>query len=412
MQLRQLLRRLMLRWAAVTLPRPSQNPWPPSRFLALRPDHLGDLLFTVPALRLLRGHFTNATLDLAVGPWSYELAQAMPYIDRIFSFSFPGFQRQKKGGLLAPYADAIRLAGRLRGYYDAAILFRPDHWWGALVARLAGIPVVAGYRYPEMAPFITHGLDGPLYLHQVELAALLVLQLVEALPTLPKPPEPKVTDLVYCPCCEDFQPHRRPPVPRLLDWRDHPLEVQPHRLPGSDPAPVGQPYAVLHPGAGATIKHWSVDGFGEICRGLTIELGIEVVVTGSASERELTNAVAEASGVAPRVLAGTTSLRQMAHLLRHATLAVGVDSGPMHLAVALGTPTVQLYGPTDPMVHGPWGDPQRHRVVQSPFPCHPCGKLDFARPGPEGGPCMLAIKAIDVMDHIRDLVEATGAHRH
>jgi ADP-heptose:LPS heptosyltransferase len=116
--------------------------------------------------------------------------------------------------------------------------------------------------------------------------------------------------------------------------------------------------------------------------------------------------VARASGLKVTVLAGQTSLKELAQLMARASLAVGVDSGPMHMAVALGVPTLQLYGPTDPALYGPWGDPLRHRFIAAPYPCHPCGRLDFARPGPEGGPCMLAISPDTVVQQLSRLLEA------
>jgi len=64
-------------------------------------------------------------------------------------------------------------------------------------------------------------------------------------------------------------------------------------------------------------------------------------------------------------------------LLHRADLALGPDSGPLHLAVAVGTPTVHLYGPADPALFGPWGDPARHRAIMSAWTCAPCGQFDW-----------------------------------
>lgn len=407
---RHILRRLLLKALASGLPRPTDTVWPPRRILAFRPDHLGDLLFTVPALRLLRTAFPDITLDLAVGPWARDLAMAIPHCRQVFTFPFPGFERRPKGNPAAPYVAALSLARKIRGAYDAAIVFRPDHWWGAMVARLAGTGHVIGYAYPEVSPFLTRSLPPDLYLHQVELSLLLSLLLTEQLPSLPRMQEPDATEAsVYCPCCRGLQPVRRPLPPRLFRWEEHPLELRPELLPG--PAlrhpPTRQPFAVVHPGAGATIKHWTISGFGQVCRTLKVDMGMDVVITGSASEVALAQAIAQASGVEAKVLAGSTSLKELVTLMARASLAVGVDSGPMHMAVALGIPTLQLYGPTDPALFGPWGDPNRHRWIRADYPCHPCGRLDFARQDPQGGSCMLAITAEAVVDHIRQLLETT-----
>ena len=70
---------------------------------------------------------------------------------------------------------------------------------------------------------------------------------------------------------------------------------------------------------------------------------------------------------------------------------MGVDSGIMHLAAALGVPTVRLYGPVDPVRFGPWGSPERHRVVRAELPCVPCNRLDFSEDELALHPCVRAI---------------------
>ena len=85
---------------------------------------------------------------------------------------------------------------------------------------------------------------------------------------------------------------------------------------------------------------------------------------------------------------------------------IGLDSGPLHLAVALHTPTVHLYGPVDQTVFGPWGTPERHRVLISDWPCIPCNRLDY---GPEElahHPCVKEIDVDQVMAAAQDALVA------
>jgi ADP-heptose:LPS heptosyltransferase len=90
--------------------------------------------------------------------------------------------------------------------------------------------------------------------------------------------------------------------------------------------------------------------------------------------------------------------------MRGATAVVGPDCGPLHLAVAVGTPSVHLFGPSDPVRYGPWGDPRKHRVIRAGWTCPSCGDLSMMRP--VGCGCMLAIQADDVMTAIDELVGA------
>lgn len=135
-------------------------------------------------------------------------------------------------------------------------------------------------------------------------------------------------------------------------------------------------FAQLHPGSRWLFKAWSAQRMAELAQRLA-QRGLPVVVTGAADERERA-IVAEllaalAPGVRERVhdLAGTLTLGQLAALTARARLFVGVDSAPMHVAAAVGTPTVVLFGPSDEREWGPWR--VAHRVVVSTeFACRPC----------------------------------------
>ncbi|MCB9129382.1 MAG: hypothetical protein H6647_00450 [Anaerolineales bacterium] len=129
---------------------------PPQRILLIRPDHLGDLLFATPALRLVRERFPDAHIAALVGPWGVPVLSDNPDIDELLTCAFPGFTRRRKGNPIAPYmllrSEARRLAG---GRFDLACILRFDHWWGAWLAAEAGIPWRIGYDMPSTRPFLT-----------------------------------------------------------------------------------------------------------------------------------------------------------------------------------------------------------------------------------------------------------------
>jgi heptosyltransferase I len=143
------------------------------------------------------------------------------------------------------------------------------------------------------------------------------------------------------------------------------------------PAEADRPLAVLHPGARWASKLWPPSSWASLAEWLHGQ-GFHVAVTGSAADRELVAGLT-AQCRAPLVnLAGSTSLAQLAAILRKARLAVTTDTGAMHLAAALGTPVAALFGPTAPWRTGPFGD--GHQVVRLGLSCSPCFKRQCPAP--------------------------------
>lgn len=118
---------------------------------------------------------------------------------------------------------------------------------------------------------------------------------------------------------------------------------------------------VVNPGAGRADKRWPLTRFIELARRLRLEVGATVVVAWGPSELAQARALAEEAGV---LLAPPTSLDELLALLRRVKVVVGADTGPLHMAAALGLPCVGLYGPTDPTRNGPYG--QGHRILHAP----------------------------------------------
>jgi len=108
------------------------------------------------------------------------------------------------------------------------------------------------------------------------------------------------------------------------------------------------------------------------------------------------------------------SVGQLAALLERASCVLTVDNGPGHLAVAQDTLSVHLFGPTDPHIFGPWGDPQRHRVIAATTPCPgcsiiPCGRLDFSAEELSDYPCVRLIREQQVLETARELLQQAQA---
>lgn len=169
----------------------------------------------------------------------------------------------------------------------------------------------------------------------------------------------------------------------------------------------GTPYAVIHPGAKWPPKRWHPERFGLVAHRLQAE-GLLVVLIGDARERHLLASVAVGTTPPPRILAGDLPLGALGALLEGARLFIGNDSGLLHLARAVGTPALAVFGPTLPERTGPLGDGARALV--KPIPCRPC-RLYFTRDRCERGHnyCMDLIEADEVVEAARALLAAVTA---
>jgi heptosyltransferase-1 len=142
---------------------------------------------------------------------------------------------------------------------------------------------------------------------------------------------------------------------------------------------TGQPLAILHPGARWPTKLWPGAHWARLAEWLAREKGFQVIFTGSPGDRGLVEEIMAQADMPLLNLAGRTSLAELAALLQKARIAVTTDTGPMHLAAALGTPVVALFGPTAPWRTGPFG--QGHEVVRLGLSCSPCFQRQCPEPG-------------------------------
>ncbi len=376
---------------------------PPKKLLLVRPDHLGDVLMLTPALALLRQALPYTEITALVGPWGMASLENNPDIDRVQRCEFPGFSRQARRSVVAPYLYALEQSRLLRAQgYDAAINFRHDFWWGALLLYLADIPLRVGYEWPEAHSFLSarlplpdrNGLAGtPLvpFGQTPQHGAALNLGLAQFLLQqygLDAALDPAGEGLHFYPSAEDE---------RYVRWLLSEWGVN-----------AGDKLVAIHPGTGATLKLWTVEGFAAVADALARRHGLRVVLTGGEKENVLLKNIARACQTEPLRLDTGGWWGRLAALFARCDLVVGLDSGPLHLAVAAGTPSIHLFGPTDPALFGPWGDPARHRVIQTQIdlPCCPCGVLDFERTCWKGGYCLRTIKTSQVLQAADELLSS------
>ncbi len=356
----------------------AQLPVPPTpaseTILLIRPDHVGDVLLTFPAIDALKAARPEARLVALVGPWSAPVISASPHLDLILTVPFPGFARnpaRRRAALsLEPYRLAWRWARQIRAL-DAgtAIVFRPDHWWGAMLAWLAGIPNRIGYDHPDVAPFLSEAV--PLrQQHVVEQNLGLLRRWID-------PPGRRDIHLGY-----PVDPQEEAATRTWLESLGLPPEA---------------PRIVIHPGSGTKIKQWDPEHWATVADRLAVHFGAPILLTGGDHELRLIQTITGQMSAATINLAGETPLARLAALYQGAAVVLGPDSGPLHLAAAVGAPTVSLFGPADPAEFGPWGDPARHACLTIPIACRPCRILDWPDDDPAFHPCVRDIRPEQVI---------------
>jgi heptosyltransferase-2 len=329
---------------------------PSGRIVVRAPNWIGDAILSLAALRDLRRNFPAARLEVLARGWVAELYDAVAEVDGV----------RASRGLRAD-------AAALRGGFDVAVLL-PNSIASALPPLLARVPERWGYATAGRGPLLTRAGRVPaairgrsqVYYYRAMLAAVGLR--VSAAPDVS----------LRCPDA----------------WRARGGAL----LAGGDAD--GGPWIGLNPGAffgGA--KRWIPARFAAVGDLVARRFGARVVLVGGADERPLALAIAAQMQARARVLTGETTLAGLAGVLAHLRLLVTNDSGPMHLAAALGVPVVGLFGPTDWTETAPWGE--RHRLVRAQAECAPC-KL---RECPIDHRCMARLSVERVAREIDALME-------
>ncbi len=315
--------------------------------LAVRPDALGDLLMTTPALRALKESRPGRRLTLLTSPSGAAAAPFLPQVDDVIIYDAPWVKAT------APRRDSrpeYAMAERLRGAgFDAAVIFTvysQNPLPSALLCYLADIPLRLAHchenPYQLLTDWVPDAEPAKLTRHEVRRQ----LDLVAA---------------VGCRTSDERLSFRVPAAARETV----------RGLLASLGLHDGRPWVVVHPGATAPSRRYPPEGFAEAARRLHDETGCALVFTGSASEGELIDVIRGGLAAPSHSLAGRLGLAELAALLERAPLLIANNTGPVHLAAALGTPVVDLYALTNPQ-HTPWMVPCR--VLSHDVPCKYCYK--------------------------------------
>jgi ADP-heptose:LPS heptosyltransferase len=305
---------------------------PPSadRILVIRLGAVGDVVRTLPALTSLRSRYAGSHIAWLVEPAAAGAIEAQPWIDEVLVFPRDGLLADLRGlRPLAALGELTRFARRLRARRFDLVLDFHALLRSGLLARASGARRRASYARPFAREgswlFATdRARIEPRRVSRFERNAALVRFLGVDEPPWPAPWPVAAADRA-----------------RMLA----PL--------GGAPAPVA-----IHPGSSDATAHkrYAAAGFARVARALAERFGVPSIATWGPArdDRQAARALVEASGGAARLAPATRSLADLAALLSGCRLFIGGDTGPLHVASLVGTPVVQVLGPTDPVENAPW----------------------------------------------------------
>ncbi len=319
----------------------------PREILLLRLERIGDLLMTLGAIEAVRARAPGAKVHLVVGSWNASLAALLPGIDSFETLNVPWLAREDRA---ASTALLVRTAWswRARGF-DLAMNFEPDIRSNFLLA-LSEAPHRVGFSSGGGGAFLTNALS---YIPSAHTAANNLRLVDTALPVAAGKVDPG------------------PRFPRLALPDEARREAR--RLLGD--AAAGRLLVGLHASAGRQIKQWHPDRFAQVAARLARDHGATIVLTGTPEDKPLIERITSVlpDDVETLDVSGSMDLPVFAGLLEQLSVLVTGDTGPMHLAAAVSTPIVALFGPTDPGRYGPLTD--RARVLTADLWCRPCNRV-------------------------------------
>ena len=335
-------------------------PNPPERFLVVRLTALGDILHTVPAVAALRAAHLRAKIDWVVDRKWAPVLEGSPAINEVIAFDGRSIW------------SAWECVQRLRqDHYTCAIDFQ-GLYKSSLLAAFSGANRRIGFdrawaREEGSALFYTEAVV-PVGRHVAELNYSLAERAGALRPEKPEYP-------------------LRVPAGGAASIRARLKDLG-----------ISGDYIAVAPGGSWRAKCWPAERFGELCRRLESESSLPVVVITGPGEESLAEVVSRAAAPVPPVAVKTT-VEELMGLLAHARCLIAVDSGPLHLAAALGTPVVGLYGPTNPVRNGPFATGAVIVHLAQP------NEISYKRRS-EYSPAMLRIGVEDVMSAVRTLLKA------
>lgn len=315
--------------------------------LCIRLDTIGDVIMTTPAIRALKASHPSRRITLLTSSAGAATAKLVPEVNEVMVYDAPWFKATAPRIDSTPEYEMVEQLRKLR--FDAVIIFTvysQNPLPSAFLCYLANIPLRLAHCHENPYQLLTHWVKDPepesFIRHEVR----------------------RQLDLVATVGCQTNNESMSLSVPEPARCRVQELL---QKL-GLEREPL---WVVIHPGATAPSRRYPSEGFAEVARCLVMNMDIPVIFTGTELERELVESIQTAVGVPTHSLVGKLNLDELVALLAIAPILIANNTGPVHIAAAVGTPVVDLYALTNPQ-HTPWGVP--HRVLFHDVPCKYCYK--------------------------------------
>ncbi len=320
------------------------------RILIVKLSSLGDLFHALPAVHNLKVGL-DATVDWVTTTSYVGLVECFTDVDRVIGFPRHGFCRHFKDFRAALRKEQYDLIIDLQGLFKSAA-----------VSRLArGSRRIGPSFHREGSWLFYNSVAG-----KCDLSRHAVIQNLDVITHL------GLEQLEPC------SPVEFPTVTQSLL----------------------SPRVAICPASRWETKNWPADRFAAVAVELQKAAGASIALLGGPEDVEICNQIEAQIGAPCENLAGKTTLPQMGGILKTMNLLIANDSGPVHMAAAIGTPTLVVFGPTDPARTGPFG--KAHRVIKTAYPCQPCYRRTCEQPDI---PCITGVKIYQVVEAAREMLD-------
>jgi ADP-heptose:LPS heptosyltransferase len=338
-----------------------------SRIVLSRMKFIGDVVLTTPIIRSVRERFPSAHIAYLAEKQALSLLECNPCLDELIPFDF------SKNDIIEQFRVIRRLR---RGSFDVFVDFFSNPRT-AIIARASGAPIRIGRDVRGRGQLYTHRIkdDG-----RTKTAIEFHYQYVQPLGVEPRHWRTEIT----------LSDQEKREAGRYLRWQN----IDPDK-----------PTVGLHPGATWPAKMWPAERFAELIDLLNAKLKVQIVVTQGPADAGVIQEISRLA-VGNAVFLNVIPLRQLAAILSHFSIYAANDSGPMHIAAAVGTKTIGIFGPGEENIWFPYMPPHYdsaagHLALRKDVPCHPC-RLDYCNRGREEYmECMKLLSVAEVFEEIR-----------
>ncbi len=348
----------------------------PKRILVIKLIAIGDLVVALPTLRALKKSFPESYIAILVTPRVREVVEGCPYLDKIIYYDILGKDKGIKG-----LFKLIWLLRKLK--FDVVIELEQYYRITTLISYLAGIQNRIGFDLPGQGRrwLFTIRVPYPINKHEVE-AFLEMVKIIGA-----DTSEKELVEIWVSDKDKEY-------INKFLD----------------EAGVLKKDFLVgIHPGTGpsAVSRRWPPEKFGKLADWLVKKYKAKVLFTGDFLELKLINECIKSMTVKPIIAAGRTNLKQFAEITKRCKLFIVADTGPLHIAVAMKSKVIGLYGPNTPSKWGPYGS--GHLTIYKTLDCSPCTKLYLGQVSRCKDPiCMENIQVDDVKKAVEKILEGSA----